>query len=88
MVFFVVVNQLLQHAVQNRRNCEEPLNSGTNVVQSLLITEYLLDDEGGNCLGKCLSILHDPQTQWYDFGMHEEGNGIWVAFFDKCANDA
>ena len=88
MVLLVVVDQLLQHTVQHRRNCEEPLHSCTDVAESLLITEDLLDDEGSHCFGKSLSVLHDPETKRDDLSLHEEGDGVGITLLDESSDDS
>jgi len=45
MVLFVIVDELLEHAVENCGNCEKSLNCGTDVAESFLIAKDLLDYE-------------------------------------------
>lgn len=80
MVFFVCVDQVLQHAIKHCGDCKEALDCGADVTESLFITKDLLDDESGHCLGKSLPVLHNPQAKRHYFCLHEEGDSIRVAF--------
>ena len=88
VVFLVVVDEFLEHAVEHGRDCEEALDGGADVAQSLLVAEDLLDDEGGHGLGERLSVLHDAQAQRHDFRLHQEGDRVGVAFLDQRSDHA
>ena len=88
MILLVVIDELLEHTVKNSRNCKETLDCRTNVIQSLFVTQNLLNNECCHCFWKSLSILHYPQAKRYNLCLHQESNGIWVTFFDKCSNNS
>jgi hypothetical protein len=49
-----------------------------NVVQSVVIKQDLLDNEGSDSSGELLSSLHDPEAEWDDLGLHQESDSITV----------
>jgi len=49
MVLLIVINQLLEHAVQHCRYCEETFHCCADVAQSFFIAQNLLDYEGSHC---------------------------------------
>ena len=88
MVFFVGVDEFLEHGVEDGGDGKEPLDSGTDVVESLFVVEDLLDDERGHSLRESLSVLHDSQAERDDFRLHQERNGVLVALFDQSPDHA
>jgi len=57
------------HVVENSAYCEEPLCCLTQVVQSLLIQEDLLDYKRGHSLRKISASFHDPKTKGNNFSL-------------------
>ena len=86
VVFFIIVDQLFQHAVEDCRHCKKSLNRRTDIAQPFFVAKDLLDYECCDRFWQCLPILHDSQAEWDDLGLHQKCNGIRITFFYKSSN--
>jgi len=70
--------QCLNHVGKHGSNGVETLVCLTDVLQSEVVEEDLLDDENGNSFGKFRSRLHYSQAEGNDFGRKQEVDNIRV----------
>lgn len=64
----LLIHKLGDHVAENSTDCVEALISLTNVLQSHVVKEDLLDDEDRHGLAELGARLHDTQTKRNDFG--------------------
>ena len=68
---------------QDHRHVREPVVGLTDVVQSRLVQEDLLQDEGCHCLGQLRSGLHDPEAEGDDLCGQEEVDHLLFVSLDQ-----
>ena len=57
------LHQLVYHIAQHGTHGVEPFIRVTDIRQSRLVQQYLLNDEDRNGLGELRASLHDPQAK-------------------------
>jgi len=67
--FFV---RVLNHFSQHLRNGKEAVARLAHIVETIIIEQDLLDNEGGDCLTQFIAIFHDMQTQRDSFRLDQE----------------
>lgn len=68
----LTLDQLAHHVAQHRSDRVEPLIGLTDVGQSELVEQDLLDDEDGDRFGQLRARLHDAKAEGDDLGRQEE----------------
>lgn len=82
------LDKLLDHIAQHSADCVEPLVGLTDVGESHLIEQDLLDNKDRNCLGQLRASLHDAQAEGNDLCREEKVDDIGiVVLLDESAND-
>lgn len=87
MILFVIVDEILEHTIEDIGNRKEPLYRRTDITKPLLITEYLLYNKRGHRFGQRLPILHNPKTQRHNFRLHQEPNSTRITLLNQCSNN-
>lgn len=64
----LLLNELGYHVAEDSSNSVKSLVGGTDVVETVVIQQNLLDDEDGNSLAELRTGLHDTQTERNDLG--------------------
>lgn len=83
----LLLDQLAHHVTENGADGIEPLISGADVVQAIVVKKYLLHDEYGDSLAELRARLHDAQTERNDFGGQQEVDDFGRVVLYKSAND-
>jgi hypothetical protein len=81
------LDKLGNHVAQNSSNCVEALISSANVVEAVIIKEYLLHNEDSHRLAKLGASLHDAQAERDDFSSKEEVNHLRGVILDQGTNN-
>ena len=68
------LHQLVHHIAQHCPHGVEPFIRMTDIRQTRLIQQYLLNDEDRDGLGKLRTGLHDPQAKWDYLRREQEVN--------------
>lgn len=84
----LLLHQLTDHVAEYSSNSIEPLVGGTDIVETVIVEQYLLDDENSNSLRQLGPSLHDSETQRNDLGREKEVDDFGRVVFDERANDA
>ena len=66
----------------------EPLRRCTDVVQTDIIEQNLLQDEGGDRLGQLRSRLHRPKAQRNELGRQQKVNHMRIIDLDERSHDS
>lgn len=66
------LNKLGDHIAQNGADCVEPLVCGADIVEAIVIQQYLLNNEDGNGLAELRSSLHYAKAQRDNLGCEKE----------------
>jgi len=74
----LTLHQLIHHVAQDRPDRVESLVRLTDVRESEVVEEDLLDDEDGYGFGEFGSCFHDSKAERDDFGGEEEVNDVRV----------
>lgn len=59
-----------------------------DIFETVFVNENLLDNECSDGSAELLSSLHDSETEWDDFGLHEERDRIGVLPLDESSNNS
>ena len=73
----------LDHIVEDSADGEKSLCRHAKVIQSIIVEQDLLDNEGSDSLRQICAPLHDPQTKRNDLCLQEEVDDRWIINFDK-----
>ena len=76
------------HVVEHGAHGEEPLCRHAQIGQTVVVHQYLLDDEGCNSLGKVGPSFHDAEAQRDDLRLQQERDHLAVIDFNQGANHA
>ena len=79
--------QLDDHLAQDHRHVGEPVVGLTDVIQSSLVQQDLLQDEGGHSLAQLRAALHDPQTERDDLRGEEEVDHLLLVRLHEGSDD-
>ena len=80
--------ELVDHITQNRPNGVKPLVCGADIVQAIVIKEYLLYNEYSNRFAEFRASLHDPKAEWDYLCREEEVNDFRRVVLDERPNNA
>lgn len=83
----LLLDQLAHHVAENGADRIEPLISGADVVEAIVVKKDLLHDKDGDSLAKLGSGLHDAQAEGNDFGGQQEVDDLGRIVLDERAND-
>lgn len=84
----MLFHKLTNHVTKDGANGVESFVSSTNVVQTTVVEENLLNDEDGNCLAQFRAGLHYPETEGNDLRRQEEVDDLGGVVLDKCSDNA
>lgn len=84
----LLLDQLAHHVAEDGADGIEPLISGADVVQAIIVEKYLLHDEYGDSLAELRARLHDAQTEGNDLGGQQEVDDFGRVVLHESANDA
>ena len=84
----LLLNKLGDHVAENSSDCIEPFICGTNIIQSMIIKEYLLHNEYCDRLAELRACFHDSKAKRDDFCCEEEVDDIRGIILDKSSNDS
>jgi hypothetical protein len=84
----LLVNELSDHITENGANSVESLVGLTDVLQSHVIEQDLLNDEDSNGLAELRSSLHDTEAERNDLGGQEEIDDFCRVILDQSADDS
>ena len=65
----------------------EPVICLAYVVESRLIKQNLLEDEGGHSLAQLRPALHDPKAEWNDLGGQKKVDHLLLVRLDEGSDD-
>lgn len=82
----LLFHQLGDHVAEHCTDRVETLVCGTDVVEPVVVQQYLLNDENSNGLGQLGACLHDSQAQRNDLGGQEKVDNLGRIVLDKGAN--
>ena len=71
-------NEGRNHVAQHRGHRKESLRRRANVIQTNVVQQDLLNDEGGHCLRELGARLHDPQTERDDLRLQQKINDLRI----------
>lgn len=83
----LLLDQLAHHVAENGADCIEPLISGADVVEAIVVKKDLLHDEDGDSLAELRAGLHNSQTERNNLGGQQEVDDLGRVVLDKSAND-
>lgn len=83
----LLLDQLAHHIAENGADGVEPLISGADVVETVIVKKDLLHYKDGDGLAKLGSGLHDAQTEGNDLGGQQEVDDLGRVVLDERAND-
>ena len=79
--------ELDDHLAQDHRDMGEPVVGLTDVIQTSLVQQDLLQDEGGHSLAQLGAALHDPQTQRDDLRGQQEVDHLLLVGLHEGPDD-
>lgn len=72
----LLFDQLSDHVAQNSSHSIESLICGTNIVESMVVKQDLLNNEDGHGFAQLRTSFHNPQTQRNDLRCEQEVDDI------------
>jgi hypothetical protein len=84
----LLLNKLGDHVTENSSNSIEPFICGANIVQPMIIEEYLLHNEYGDRLAELRASFHDSEAKRDDLCREKEVDHIGGIVLDKGTNDS
>ena len=79
--------ELDHHLAQDHCHVREPVICLAYVVESRLIKQNLLEDEGGHSLAQLRPALHDPKAEWNDLGGQKKVDHLLLVRLDEGSDD-
>lgn len=83
----LLLHQLRNHVAKNSSNSVESFICGTNIVETMIVKQYLLNNKDCNRLAELRAGFHDPKAQWDNLGCQEEVDHIGGIVFNKSTNN-
>lgn len=83
----LLFHQLSDHVAQDSTDGVEPLVRRADVVETVVVEQYLLHDENGDRLAKLRPRLHDPQAQRDDLCRQEKVDHLGRVILDQGADN-
>ena len=59
-----------------------------DIFETVFVNENFLHNECSDGSAELLSSLHDSETEWDDFGLHEECDRVGVFPLDESSNNS
>lgn len=84
----LLFDELVDHVAQDSPNSVESLVGCADVVQTMIVKEYLLHDKNGNSFAQFGTGLHDAQAEWDNFRRKKKVDDIRAVVLDQGANNA
>ena len=84
----LLLDELANHVAENGAHGVEPLVRRADVVEAVVIQEYLLHNEDGDRLAQLGARLHDAEAERYYLGGQEEVDNLGRVVLDKGPDDA
>lgn len=83
----MLLNQLSNHIAEDRTDCVETLIGRTDVVETIVVEQNLLNNENRDRLAELAARLHNTQAQRDDLRRKEEVDNFARVVLHQCANN-
>jgi hypothetical protein len=84
----LLLDQLANHVAQNRADRIEPLIRRAYIIETVVVKQYLLNNEDGDGLAELRAGLHNPQTQRNDLGRQQEVDHLGRVVLDERTDNS
>ena len=84
----LLLDQLRNHVAEDSADGVEPLVCRADVVETVVVEQYLLHDEDGHRLAQLRARLHDAKAQRDDLGGQQKVDDLGRVVLDQGADNA
>jgi len=84
----LLLHELGDHIAEHRTHGVETLVRSADIIETVVVQQYLLNNKDGNGLRQLRARLHNPQTKGNDLSGQEKVDDLGRVVFNKGANDS